>query len=146
MYVDAAEGCNRIDLLFKNDYYNLLDEWVIGDDSLILDELVIGDDSLTRQLDIQIMHIPCDSPTLPPRGCLQYYYGYTQDDGAPTGTIRTFNYANGIHLANQNQNICFRRESGGCSICFYETNLGDFGVSGHSFETLQNMFNFSSSI
>ena len=49
-----------------------------------------------------------------PPSCLQYHFGAT------TGTIRSFNWndGNGVHLANQNQLICFRREAKMSKICY----------------------------
>lgn len=41
-----------------------------------------------------------------------------------------YNYAGGVHLANQNQNICFRREHTYCAVCFAAADVGDFKVSG----------------
>ena len=41
-----------------------------------------------------------------------------QDDGSVNDVIKSFNFDSGWHLANQNQNICIRRESNFCSICF----------------------------
>jgi hypothetical protein len=37
-----------------------------------------------------------------PAGCTQYYYGTT------TGLVQSFNFANSIQLANQNQAVCIR--------------------------------------
>ena len=43
-----------------------------------------------------------NSNYLAPQGCTQYFFG--EDNGK----FYTFNYDGGNHLANQNQNICFR--------------------------------------
>ena len=43
---------------------------------------------------------------------------------------KTFNYGGGLHLANQNQNQCIRREKGNCKICYAAVGLEDFSVSG----------------
>ena len=37
---------------------------------------------------------------------------------------------NGYHLANQEQNICIRREKDYCEICYSTVKNNDFGVSG----------------
>ena len=50
----------------------------------------------------------CDYNNLAPTGCTQYYFG------AQTDTVQTYNFDGGQHLANQNQNICVRRERGNC--------------------------------
>ena len=36
---------------------------------------------------------------------------------------------NGYHLANQEQNICIRREKDYCEICYTTVTNSDFGVS-----------------
>ena len=56
----------------------------------------------SSQWDIQITTLDCDDTNLAPSGCTQYFYG------AQSGQIKTFNWAGGEHLANQNQRICFR--------------------------------------
>ena len=43
---------------------------------------------------------------------------------------KTYNYGGGLHLANQNQNQCIRREKGNCKICYAAVGLEDFSVSG----------------
>ena len=39
------------------------------------------------------------------------------------GVIKTFNFDGGVHLADQNQNICMRRERGTCKVCYSMTGL-----------------------
>lgn len=48
----------------------------------------------------------CNFPNLAPTGCTQYFF----DPDANTGNFETFNFddGNGLHLANQDQQICFR--------------------------------------
>ena len=53
----------------------------------------------------QITQYSCDSPNLAPDGCTQYFA-----DPTGTGTIQTFNFDGGQHLANQDQSICIRLE------------------------------------
>merc|ERR1711962_78679 len=71
---------------------------------------------------IKITQIPCNSLTLPPKGCLQYFYG------SPSGTVASYNYAgtSGVAtqgtsqlLANQHYNACIRTERSYCSICYW---------------------------
>ena len=57
-----------------------------------------------RQVSIKVTQYSCDYNNLAPQGCDQYYFG----SGA-TGTVKTFNYDAGRHLANQHQHICVRR-------------------------------------
>jgi len=63
---------------------------------------------------------------LAPKGCTQYFFG---TDG--TGTVESFNYQAGtsVHLANQDQVICVRREKNMCRICWAANASGDFRVS-----------------
>ncbi len=69
----------------------------------------------------------CSYPNLAPQGCSQYFFGST------SGTVQTFNFnsGNGVHLASQDQSICFRRERATCRIC-YSAALADFDISGNS--------------
>ena len=56
----------------------------------------------------QVTQYSCDYPNLAPDGCTQYFFGET------TGTVQSYNFEGGTHLANQNQNMCIRRERGIC--------------------------------
>ena len=47
-----------------------------------------------------------------------------------TGTIQSFNFAGGMHLANQNYMSCFRTEQGMCEIQFATTAIGSFALDG----------------
>ena len=49
-----------------------------------------------------------------------------------TPPVRTFNFDGGRHLEQQKQQICVRRESGMCRICWYAGALTDFATSGMS--------------
>eukprot|EP00094_Tigriopus_californicus_P013432 TCALIF_12992-PA protein Name:"Protein of unknown function" AED:0.02 eAED:0.02 QI:43/1/0.83/1/0.2/0.5/6/0/233 len=104
MYVDAADACN--DLTFE------------------LGQQGQGTGIADRQWSIKVTQYSCDSKNLAPEGCTQYFFG--NDEGA----IQTYNYVNGIHLANQDQNICIRRERGNCQICYTTEEDEDFSVSG----------------
>ncbi len=78
----------------------------------------------------QVTQLSCMSPLLAPEGCVNYFFGSQQ------GTVRSYNYQNraGLHLADQEQTICVRRERGSCRICWTDVNDLDFGVSGRSIE------------
>ena len=77
-------------------------------------------DGTNRQWDIRVTQYECgqDDKAGPP-GCLQYYTG-------TAGTLQSFNFPPGAttvpttatHLQNQNYQVCFRRESGYCHLCF----------------------------
>ena len=47
-----------------------------------------------RSFRYKVSQIPCDTPTTPWQGCLQYYTGLT-------GQIESYNFQGGYHLANQ---------------------------------------------
>jgi hypothetical protein len=51
---------------------------------------------------VKVSQIRCDFINLAPSGCTQWFFGGTN------GVVRTYNYAGGLHLAQQNQNICVR--------------------------------------
>lgn len=72
-----------------------------------------------RDWNIHIMQIPCDARWKAPAGCTQYFTG-------TTGTIQSYNYAGGSHLANQHVTQCIRTEQGFCSIGY--TSAGTFKV------------------
>ena len=68
-----------------------------------------------------------------PKGCLQYHTG-------TFGSFATFNWdlavttnaaqvAGVTHLANQDYDICFRREENYCRTCFSPKFAGSYGVS-----------------
>jgi len=80
-----------------------------------------------RMFSIKVTQYSCDFVNLAPEGCVQYYFGST------TGMVQNYNYdnGNGVHLANQDQSICIRRERGQCRICWFtETPDMDFQISG----------------
>ena len=58
----------------------------------------------------QITQYDCNYDNLAPSGCTQYFFG------SDTGMVQSFNYdgGSGTHLADQNQNMCIRRERGVC--------------------------------
>ena len=103
MYVDASEECN--DLVFQ------------------LGQAGVGTGVMAnRQWSIKVTQYSCDYNNLAPKGCTQYYFGST------TGLLKNYNN-NGYHLAEQNQNMCIRRERGNCRICYF-TAVDDFTLSG----------------
>lgn len=68
-------------------------------------------DSSTRSWNIHIMQIACTETWKPQEGCTQYFTG-------STGTVSSYNYAGGLHLANQKYTNCIRAEQGKCSIAY----------------------------
>ena len=53
--------------------------------------------------------IECTAEWRPRPGCSQWFTGVT-------GTLQSYNFAGGVHLANQDYTICIRQELGYCSI------------------------------
>ena len=111
MYIDASDSCNS--LTFQ-----------------------IGDQTFTRQWNIKVTQYAMDFPNKAPKGCLQYHFaGDGNDDGDLDPTvIRSFNWngGNGRHLANQDYNICIRREATNRRICYSQdatSFLNDFLIS-----------------
>jgi len=88
-----------------------------------------------RSWEIKVVQLKCDFSNLAPTGCTQWFYGEVE------GQIQSFNFNGGQHLANQNQNICIRRELNNCQICYSAASMqfdlttmlaDDFGVQGKS--------------
>jgi len=111
MYIDASDSCNT--LTFQ-----------------------IGEVTFTRQWNIKVTQYAMDFPNKAPKGCLQYHFaGDGNDDGDLDATIiRSFNWNGGLgrHLANQDYNICIRREGGMRRICYSQdatSFLDDFNIS-----------------
>ena len=82
--------------------------------------------STTRQWDIKVTQYACgDEDKGGPDGCLQYYTG-------TYGVIANFAYPPSIttvtskvtHLKSQAYEICIRRESGYCYICYTQARTG----------------------
>ena len=73
---------------------------------------------------IKVTQFSCSFANLAPAGCTQYFFG---DD---SGSVKSFNYDGGQHLAEQNQVFCVRREVGTCGICWSAIEAIDFMVSG----------------
>lgn len=84
----------------------------------------------TQAWDITATQIECSSATVPPVGCTQWFYG--------SGVYELKNYnqqepssvtATNIHLANQHQRICIRRERAKCLGCFH-AGANEMNISG----------------
>jgi hypothetical protein len=101
MYVDASNDCNTLS-------FHIAD----------------GTSSVNRQWEIRVTQYNCDSIMRAPEGCLQYFA-----DVSGSGVLESFNHANKIHLANQDQLMCIRREEGMCKICYAAASDADFGLS-----------------
>jgi len=106
MYVDSSTACNKLNML--------------------LGTTAVGTTLATRSWTIRVTQLECGSDVLAPAGCTQYFYG------SDSGTVNTYNYKGGYHLANQNQVQCIRREKGNCKICYAAVAVTDFSVSGNA--------------
>jgi len=107
VYLEASDACNEL-------------SFQIGTQALGITA------AATRNFNIKVSQISCNSELLAPEGCVQYYYD------SPTNFVRSFNYNSGTgrHLANQDQLICVRRESGNCRICWGADAAADVMLSG----------------
>ena len=122
VYFEASENCNNLAFQFGTS--------AIGIAAIA-----------SRSFSIKVTQIPCSrflslniflknvdenllhfSELLPPAGCTQYF------TGSGPSHVQTFNYnaGNGRHLADQDQLICVRRESGMCTICWSADAETDF--------------------
>ncbi|TRY81217.1 hypothetical protein TCAL_15482, partial [Tigriopus californicus] len=115
MYVASSAICN--DLVF------------------VLGSSLEGGRIENRRWTIKVTQYSCNHPNIPPNGCTQYYFGAT------VGTVKTYNFDGGQHLANQNQNICIRRERGNCRICYTTEEESDFMTSGDDTKPIRQPFN-----
>jgi len=70
----------------------------------------------TRSWDMTITQIECSSKVLPPTGCTKYYW-----NAAGRAELKSSNYqvtTTSLHLAQQHDRYCVRRERGFCVGCF----------------------------
>jgi len=109
---------------------------------------LFGGSTNTRQYRIKTTQYVCGDEMGGPIGCLQYFT-------AVTGTVASFNYPLGTaaigadttitHLSDQHYDICFRRASGRCRLCFsptVENAAGDVPASYGIGEAANDMDNF----
>ena len=80
---------------------------------------------------IRITQYESGFDNLAPFGCTQYYYKRDSDSDGK-GTITSYNYNSGgsMHLADQNQVICIRREDDQTRICYWTLLATDLAISG----------------
>ena len=65
----------------------------------------------TPDFNIRVSQLECNVRWKPRSGCTQWFTG-------TTGTIQSYNFAGGHHLAGQDYTICIREEAGYCSITY----------------------------
>jgi len=93
----------------------------------VVPSLGTTDTSTSRSWTIQATQYLCSEDDLAgPKGCLQYFSessGCFRNFGMPSGTA-TLTASAATHLSSQNYEICIRRASGQCRICYWVTNAG----------------------
>jgi len=109
MYVDMGADC--IDLTFQ-----------------------LGSGTLEPKWKIRVTQYEATYDNLAPFGCTQYYWKQDSDSDGK-GTIQSYNWNGGKHLADQNQVICIRREDDKVKICYSTTDMNDISISGAKQET-----------
>ena len=57
---------------------------------------------LLTEILFQITQYDCDYDNLAPDGCTKYFWGDTSAE------VKTYNFDGGMHLANQDDNMCIR--------------------------------------
>lgn len=92
----------------------------------------------TRAWDITISHIECTSQTLPPAGCTKYFWS-----ASGLAILTNYNWSatvatGNIHLAQQHERFCVRRERGKCVGCFAAVAAGDFAITHANEAALEN--------
>ena len=105
MYVDSSNSCNELAFQLGTN----------GQGTAL---------ATTRTWNIKVTQYDCNYDNLAPEGCTQYFFG------SNTQTVQTYNFDGGYHLANQDQNICIRRERSNCRICWTTAAPTDFQLSG----------------
>merc|ERR1711899_320921 len=87
--------------------------------------------AFNRVWKILVQRIACDSPDLPPAGCLQFFTGLS-------GMITSFNGARmgDAHqmIQNQQYRVCIKRGAGMCSVRYREAGgqIDSFGLGGNA--------------
>merc|ERR1712029_787772 len=107
MYVDASADCNAM-------------TFTLSETSSIISG---------RSWTVRVTQYDAGFENLAPAGCTQYFWN--KEDSV--GTLYSYNYnsGNGIHLADQKQVICIRREENKNTICYSAAN-DDIVISGVS--------------
>jgi len=95
-----------------------------GSSDTITQNLILsGKVQRERQWNIEIVMIGGRAERRAPPGCLQFFTGIS-------GTVQSFNFQGGYHLANQDYSICVRPEDGMRFIDWSPCNPGDVRISG----------------
>ena len=130
-----STGCYEIKVFHLNHFLVILDS--TGTDCHKINVFVGESTTTTRQWDIYVTQYTCTQEDVAgPPGCLQYYTdttGLIKNFGYPSSNSATATAATTTHLQNQNYEVCFRRASSNCYICFASWNsiqaTASFGLS-----------------
>jgi hypothetical protein len=101
--------------------------------------------AFNRVWKILVQRIACDSPDLPPAGCLQFFTGLS-------GLITSFNGArmNNAHqmIQNQHYRVCIKRGAGMCGVRYREADatIDSFGLGANAAAGAAGEFNGKSGI
>ncbi|XP_059078273.1 uncharacterized protein LOC131876800 [Tigriopus californicus] len=68
----------------------------------------------SRSYEIKVTYLTCDNTAKAPEGCTQYFTG-------ESGSLQSYNFANGQLLTKQNYQNCFRQEEGYCRLQIRES-------------------------
>ena len=85
--------------------------------------------TLEPKWNIRVTQYDSGYDNLAPFGCTQYYWKQDSDSDGK-GTIQSYNWSGGKHLADQNQVICIRREDDKTKICYSTSAVNDISISG----------------
>ena len=111
MYVEASEDCNSL--------------------TFVLADNVVS--TFSRSWTVRVTQYDEGFENLAPPGCTQYFWDKEDSDGY----LESYNKKGGVHLADQKQVICIRREENKNQICYEPDNNGaDLAISG-----ILSMFN-----
>lgn len=86
--------------------------------------------SLTRNWNIKVTQYECGHENMAPDGCTKYFFG------ANSGYVKTYNFDAGLHLADQHERMCIRRERNMCRICYSTEGLMDFDLTGSTAQSV----------
>ena len=139
-----ASTVSQTEIFFKNiessnqfSIFSLVILDSLGTDCQTVNVFVGESTTTTRQWDIFVTQYTCTQEDVSgPPGCLQYYTdttGLFKNFGYPSSNSATSTPSTTTHLQNQNYEICFRRASGNCYICYASWNsiqaTASFGLS-----------------
>ena len=103
--MDSSDACNEIAFNIGSGTSTVNRSWRIKVMYLLSQVMNSSNsDNICKRFTFifQITQYDCNYNNLAPDGCTQYFFG------AVTDQVKTYNFSEGQHLANQDQNICIR--------------------------------------